>query len=142
MAGEAAASARGQYVTSSIEGLRPETTYHYRLIDTNSGGKGEGEDQTFTTTATQEPGSGPLPPGFSLTGTAPTAPAGAMFPNLTGLAPTPPAAPKGSTSAPLTRAQKRSKALNACKKDKRKAKRAKCETEARRKYGIRARRRK
>ena len=44
------------------------------------------------------------------------------------------AAPK-TTSKPLTRAQRLAAALKACKKDKRKAKRAKCQMEANRKYG-------
>jgi len=38
-------------VDEEIEGLTPETTYHFRLVATNARGATEGEDQTFTTTA-------------------------------------------------------------------------------------------
>jgi hypothetical protein len=140
-AAEATPSAKGQYVTVSVEGLQPDTTYHFRLLDTNSGGKGEGEDQTFTTNTASQPGYSPLPPGFSLIGTAPAWPTAAIFPNLTGLAPTPASSPgtKGSTSGPSTRAYRLAKALKACKKYKNRAKRARCERDARRKSAARAR---
>lgn len=36
-------------VSEKIEGLAPETTYHFRLVATNEKGTVEGEDQTFTT---------------------------------------------------------------------------------------------
>lgn len=36
-------------VSEEIEGLEPETTYHYRLVATNAEGTTEGADQTFTT---------------------------------------------------------------------------------------------
>ena len=36
-------------VSSDIAGLLPQTTYHYRLVATNSAGTGLGQDQTFTT---------------------------------------------------------------------------------------------
>jgi hypothetical protein len=36
-------------VSEKIEGLAPETTYHFRLVATNAKGTVEGEDQTFTT---------------------------------------------------------------------------------------------
>jgi hypothetical protein len=35
-------------------GLQPATTYHYRLVATNSAGTTEGEDRTFTTLSTDE----------------------------------------------------------------------------------------
>jgi subtilisin family serine protease len=38
-------------VSEKIEGLAPETTYHFRLVATNAKGTSKGEDQTFTTTA-------------------------------------------------------------------------------------------
>jgi hypothetical protein len=125
----------GEVVTASLAGLLPNTVYHYRLDATNSGGETHGKDLTFTTNAAGQPGS-TLPPGFSLTGTSPAGPVATIFPNLAGFAPTPtPKAPTSSATKPLTRAQKLSKALKACKKDKSKAKRVKCEKEARRKYG-------
>jgi hypothetical protein len=36
-------------VSAAATGLAPNTTYHYRLFATNSGGTTEGEDKTFTT---------------------------------------------------------------------------------------------
>ena len=36
-------------VSEKIEGLAPETTYHFRVVATNEKGTVEGEDQTFTT---------------------------------------------------------------------------------------------
>jgi hypothetical protein len=36
-------------VSEKIEGLAPETTYHFRLVATNAKGTTEGPDQTFTT---------------------------------------------------------------------------------------------
>jgi phosphodiesterase/alkaline phosphatase D-like protein len=40
-------------VSAAVTGLSPNTTYHYRIVATNAGGKSEGTDQMFTT----------LPPG-------------------------------------------------------------------------------
>ena len=39
-----------QAVSQSVTGLEPETTYHYRLVATNSSGTIQGADSTFTTT--------------------------------------------------------------------------------------------
>jgi hypothetical protein len=36
-------------VSEEIEGLKAETTYHFRVVATNAGGTTEGKDQTFTT---------------------------------------------------------------------------------------------
>jgi hypothetical protein len=36
-------------VSEGIEGLKPETTYHFRVVATNAQGTSEGGDQTFTT---------------------------------------------------------------------------------------------
>jgi hypothetical protein len=41
-------------ITAETDPLEPETTYHYRLVVTNSAGTSHGEDRTFTT--------GPIPP--------------------------------------------------------------------------------
>lgn len=38
-----------QNVTLSLANLQPATTYHYRLVAGNAGGRAEGSDQTFTT---------------------------------------------------------------------------------------------
>src|SRR5437868_12545172 len=45
-----------QNVSADLTGLRPGTTYHYRVIATNASGTTVGEDRTFTT-----PGSPPRP---------------------------------------------------------------------------------
>jgi hypothetical protein len=36
---------------ATLSGLRPATTYHFRIVATNSGGVARGVDRTFTTTA-------------------------------------------------------------------------------------------
>jgi hypothetical protein len=41
--------------TRSVTGLRPDTTYHYRLVARNSGGQAAGADRTFTTLAGDAP---------------------------------------------------------------------------------------
>ena len=48
---EASAGAGQANIAAStiVGGLRPGTTYHYRLVATNVGGTSYGEDQTFTT---------------------------------------------------------------------------------------------
>jgi hypothetical protein len=38
-------------VSAGITGLTPDTTYHYRLVASNSGGASQGADRTFKTTA-------------------------------------------------------------------------------------------
>jgi hypothetical protein len=125
----------GEAVTASLAGLSPSTVYHYRVVAKNSGGETQGDDRTFTTNASGGP-SANLPPGFSLTGPPLAGPAPFVFPDLAGLSPPPPPPVKTTTTPkPLTNAQKLSKALKACKKDKSKAKRAKCQKEARKKYG-------
>ena len=45
-----------RFVSASIEGLQPDTTYNYRLVATNSGGTTTGAEQAFATPAE------PLPP--------------------------------------------------------------------------------
>lgn len=50
---------------TTVSGLQPGTTYHYRLAATsNGGGEGAGPDRTFTTTVAPGP---PDPPGTTLT---------------------------------------------------------------------------
>ncbi|HKB41608.1 MAG TPA: hypothetical protein VKD72_34610 [Gemmataceae bacterium] len=43
------------YVNTDIEGLKPGTTYHYRLVAVNEAGTRRGEDRTFTLPATKKP---------------------------------------------------------------------------------------
>jgi hypothetical protein len=42
-------------VSASIEGLAADTTYHFRILATNAGGKGEGGEQEFVTIVTTPP---------------------------------------------------------------------------------------
>jgi hypothetical protein len=46
-----AAGASAQSVSAALSALQPGTTYHYRLVATNSGGTTSGPDSTFTTPA-------------------------------------------------------------------------------------------
>ncbi|MBW7571357.1 beta strand repeat-containing protein [Caproiciproducens faecalis] len=41
------------FVSCSLSGLTPNTTYHYRVVGTNLSGASNGEDKTFTTPAAQ-----------------------------------------------------------------------------------------
>jgi hypothetical protein len=126
IAGSASSDASEQWVAASLRYLAPAITYHYRLVARNSDGVAYGVDRTLTTPSYSYP--------LALA-------AGASFPNVAGIAPTPPApsGTRGSTAASLTRAQRLSKALRACKKDRSRARRAKCEKEGRRRYGTNAR---
>jgi sugar lactone lactonase YvrE len=128
---DAGSATNPESVTQGITGLTPNSTYHYRLVATSIGGTTYGADQAFTTYATGGSIGSVSPFG---TGAAPPAPA-LPYPDVSGLQPTP--APKVATPPPkpLTRAQKLSKVLKACRKDVRHAKRKKCEKEARKKYG-------
>ena len=47
-------------VATTVDGLSPGTTYHYRLVGSNKAGAGYGSDQTFTTPA--EPPAATSPP--------------------------------------------------------------------------------
>ena len=103
-----------QPVSILLQNLSPGTTYHYRLVATNGGGTAYGADGTFTTAEY------PL----SIIQTAP----------VLGTFKLPSIAPP---SKPLTKAQKLSKALEACRKQdkKNKGKRQSCEKAAKQKYG-------
>jgi hypothetical protein len=108
----------------SLVGLAPGTTYHYRLAATNQAGTNYGPDATFTTTGAARTGA--FTP-FSV-------------PSTPQIAITPFAFPKeepgttGTTPKALTRAQKLTKALKACRKQA-KSKRAGCEAKARKQFG-------
>ncbi len=107
-----------------LTGLPPDTTFHYRLVASNRSGTVYGADQTFTT---------PANPPEALTLTAPPSPA--LLPTLLPVS-APPASGGvlGAKEVKLTKAQKLSKALKACKKDKNKSKRLSCEKTARKQY--------
>ena len=107
----------------SVGSLAPGTVYYYRLIAINPDGTVETPEGAFTTTP------------------APTAASSLAQPTGTPLLPIPtnifPNEETASTptSKPLTRAQKLSKALKACHKDKPKSKRTACEHHAHKQYG-------
>ncbi len=109
-----------QTVSLSLRGIQPGTTYHYRLVASSEGGISYGEDATFTTPGIVDPLVNPV-----------TTPLIAV-PQV--------AFPKeepgsGTTVKTLTKAQKLALALKACKKQHGKRKQAKCEKQARAKYG-------
>jgi hypothetical protein len=100
-----------QGVAAGLSGLAPGTGYHYRLVATNAAGTAYGADQMFTT---------------------PAAPVSVFGPSVANtFAPT--TTTKPTTPKPLTRAQKLSKALKACKKQP-KRKRAACVRQAKKQY--------
>jgi hypothetical protein len=118
-------------------------TYDYAIVATNEEGSTVGANLTFTTS----PGLPPLPPGPGPGETAPV-PVSSPF-TLPGAFPFVPYTPVAqvqaqqakeragttttTTTKPLTKAQQRAKALKACRKDKSKTKRTKCERQANRK---------
>ena len=54
--GEAGASTSDAIFSALVEGLAPETTYHYRVVARNALGTVEGPDRTFSTQAVAAPG--------------------------------------------------------------------------------------
>jgi hypothetical protein len=105
----------------SLTGLQPGTAYHWRLAATNQDGTAYGADQSFTTA------------GFASALVQPSAVALLPFTSIAELDAK--EAEENKPAKPLTNAQKLSKALEACKKDKKKRKRATCEKQAHHKYG-------
>jgi hypothetical protein len=55
---------------ATLSGLKPATTYHYRLVAANSGGVAKGADRTFTTAPPPQPT--PTPPPATPTSTTQT----------------------------------------------------------------------
>jgi len=112
-------------VSMTLGELQPATTYYYRVTATNADGTSYGEPETFAT-----PGFPTLlapqvsPPQIAIPATA--------FPTNVTESATPSTKAKAK---PKTRAQKLQNALKQCKKEKSKGKRAKCETQAKAKYG-------
>ncbi len=114
-------------VSATLTGLTPGVTYHYRLAATGGGGSSYSQDSTFTlyTPAPAQAGN-PFNPGQSTP---------APFPTLALLStPAFPAQPSEATPPPLTNAQKLARALRACRKDKAKSRRRRCEKAARKRY--------
>lgn len=122
-------------VSLGVEGLTPETTYHYRIVGVNDeSGVEYGNEETFTT----GPEVGPPAPGDQVEHKASPGVEPAeltAYPDLTTLAPVP--GPKEVTVVvhPLTRAQKLQKALRVCRKDKKPKTRRACEAVARKHFG-------
>ncbi len=107
-------------VALTLGRLQPGTTYYYRVTATNADGTSQGAPASFTT------------PGFPALLTVPASPPLIATPSI--------AFPKeekesATTTKTLTRAQKLAAALKACKKQHGKQKQAKCERQARAKYG-------
>jgi hypothetical protein len=126
---EAGPTPGGQWVTATLEDLRPATRYYYRFVASNSGGEEASAIATLVTSAGGEAAPGQLSSGFSLTGMSPAGPPALVYPVLTALVPTTPA--NTSTVPRLsTRAQKLARALKACRKDRSKRKRTVCEKRA------------
>jgi hypothetical protein len=55
----AGSGSQGQAVSETLTGLRPGTTYHYRVIATNASATTVGGDGTFTTSGTMPPAAPP-----------------------------------------------------------------------------------
>jgi phosphodiesterase/alkaline phosphatase D-like protein len=100
-------------VSVTLGELQPGTTYYYRVTATNADGTVPGQPASFAT------------PGFPTLIAAP----GIAFPKEEAVS------TGGTTTKALTKAQKLSKALKACKQKKGDA-RAKCEKQAKAKYGV------
>jgi phosphodiesterase/alkaline phosphatase D-like protein len=113
-----------QGTITALVGLAPGMTYHYRVAATNRAGASYGQDETFTT-------AGAARTTVFTSFTIPSVPLIAVTPVVF------PAEEPVAKSTPkaLTRAQKLAKALKACKKDKSKSKRAKCDKQAHKRYG-------
>jgi len=122
--GSAGTGTGAETIKLNLDNLAPGVTYHYRIAATNADGTEYGADQSFTT--------GSFPAGFTL-------PAAAAFIPYISIAELDAREAQEGRKAtippkPLTKAQKLTKALEACKKDKSKKKRKACEKQARRKY--------
>jgi hypothetical protein len=123
--GNAGSGQGAEALALELPNLAPAGTYHYRLVARNQDGTSYGADQSFTT------------PGY---------------PNPLSVPPIPPpvaaiaflSEPRVTSPKPLTNAQKLAKALKACKKRHglRRDERARCERQARKKYGAAKRKKK
>jgi len=116
--------ANTEAISMTLGELQPGTTYYYRVTATNADGTSYGEPETFTT-----PG---FPAGLSVPVSPPqiAIPTTAFPTNVTESA-TPTTKPKAK---PKTKAQKLQNALKQCHRQPKKS-RAKCERQARAKYG-------
>jgi DNA-binding beta-propeller fold protein YncE len=133
-----ASSSGAVAVSGTVNGLSPGLQYTYRLAVTTAGGTAYGAPRPLVTPALpayQAP-SGPQ----AIEGLASS---GLVTPAVQLLALTPDTATPGSTTKtvprPPTRAQSLAKALKGCRARRNKRRRAKCEGQARRRYGTRSR---
>jgi hypothetical protein len=119
-------------VSARVDGLAPNTTYHYWVVGVNEeSGVEHGEEQSFTT----GPGSRVQPPGETTPQETPVvAGSSVVFPVLGGVVPVAPLRPV-VVSRSLTRAQRLARALRVCAKQPRGRRRAGCERQAHRRYG-------
>jgi hypothetical protein len=116
-------------VTTHLPGLSTSTTYHWRILAMNSGGStGATVDHTFTTLEAPSPS--------EPTVAVPLVLAQPSTPPLLAIPPIVFPVETGTVSPPkpLTRKQKLSKAIKACKNDKSKKRRVTCEKTAHRRY--------
>jgi Divergent InlB B-repeat domain/NHL repeat len=103
--------------------LAASTTYHYRLVSANTGGATYGPNGTFTT----------LPEGCAVNSALCPVFALVQPPATVAVVPPKPPAPTITTKA-LTNAQKLTRALKACRKQKKRSVRVSCEKQARKRY--------
>jgi hypothetical protein len=132
--GDIPAGLQGQAVSAPASGLAPDTTYYYRAVASNGTGTSEGPIESFATAAL--PPQGPPSTAEKSTGPSTTTLTAVLSPPPGVVSPAPPPKltpkPKG-----LTIAQKRARALHACRMKPRKQ-RSSCERRAERKYGATA----
>jgi hypothetical protein len=113
--------AQTEEVHVTLAELQPGTTYYYRVTATNADGTTPGQPATFTT------------PGFPTLLVAPPSPAQFAFTKV--------AFPKeekgsGTGTKALTKKERLAKALSACRKEKSRSRRSKCEAAAHKKYPV------
>jgi hypothetical protein len=116
--------ALSETVTFALDELQPGTTYYYRLTATNADGTVKSEPVSFTTSGLPNLLSTPAP------GTSQLPNPGLVFPSVSEQA-----GSTGTTTKALTKRQELTKAIEACKQDKSKTKKVKCEKSAHAKYG-------
>ncbi len=110
----------------ALTGLRPATTYHFRIAASTQAGTTYGPDSAFTTTGA--PQTGTFTP-FPVPTTPQTTTTPFTFP------------PEEPVQGPLTNKQKLAAVLKACAKKHNKAKRAVCKRRAHKRYGAKTARR-
>ncbi len=118
--GNAGDSAGTETITVILAYLNPGTTYHYRILATNTDGTSYGQDEIFTT------------PGVSQSIVQPLSESLLAVPSIA--FPTAPGKLGNATTKKLTNAQKLAKALKACEKQP-KDRRAGCQKQAHKRYG-------